>query len=396
MRKRLVLILIILFMVGCAGPIERSDNDGKISKVLVGLFTGKNQFRTEETNEVDSLSTKPTAVPVPTPEAILITAPTPTPTVKPTHTEKPSPTLSLTASPKTSPIPRPTTSPKPTIMPKPAAAPMPTTEPVNLEAFAKDVMQQVNAARTIKLAWHNGLESIAKERAKKVSDSGSITLDSPAAQMETAKIFFSTCTYGQSYYEGRTPRDLSVDEMIQSFQKALKDEKYNSVGIGLYATDKAVSLTFIVAEIYTSASSFLSSVEQEILALTNQERRKVGLADLSWHNAAHKVARDKVLEMYDKNYFAHTSPYTGELQQQFEVFGGLILGSNVSTIGENLAMVQGYSQDKLSAAFWVQQWMDSPGHKANIVNKDFTHMGVGVYYGQDGRAYASQAFCTPK
>lgn len=131
--------------------------------------------------------------------------------------------------------------------------------------------------------------------------------------------------------------------------------------------------------------------------MVNQERQKVGLSSLKWSDSAHKVARAKVKEMYTKDYFDHPSPYTGTIQQQFEVFGGLILGQNVTTIGENLAYTKGYSEEELTAQYWMTQWMNSKtGHKENILNANYTHLGVGVYYGEDGRTYAAQEFYAPK
>lgn len=96
-----------------------------------------------------------------------------------------------------------------------------------------------------------------------------------------------------------------------------------------------------------------------------------------------------------ENYFAHKSPVSGTVEQQFKAFGNLVLGQNIMAYGENIAMAKGYDKEKL-AEIWMEKWLASDGHRQNILNEKFTHMAVGVYYGEDGRAYAAQEFYTAK
>ncbi|MPN28838.1 hypothetical protein SDC9_176283 [bioreactor metagenome] len=72
--------------------------------------------------------------------------------------------------------------------------------------------------------------------------------------------------------------------------------------------------------------------------------------------------------MHDKRYFAHQSPTYGSPFDMMKQFG-----ISYRAAGENIAM--GYS----SAAAVVEGWMNSPGHRANILNASFTHIGVGYY-----------------
>ncbi|HZJ57601.1 MAG TPA: CAP domain-containing protein [Clostridia bacterium] len=141
-----------------------------------------------------------------------------------------------------------------------------------------------------------------------------------------------------------------------------------------------------------SNSKYLADVEKGILKLCNKERQALGLTTLKWSDTARKIGRKKSKEMYDKDYFAHESPYSGSVANQFELFGGLVLGKNASMIGENIAFAEGYEESEVTAKFWVNIWMNSEGHKANILQPDYEYMGVGVYLGEDGRVYASQEF----
>lgn len=121
-----------------------------------------------------------------------------------------------------------------------------------------------------------------------------------------------------------------------------------------------------------------ASVEQEVLNLVNQERAKAGLTPLKndWELA--RVAEHKSQDMAAKNYFSHTSPTYGSPFTMMQNYG-----IKYKSAGENIA------QGQTSAAQVVNAWMNSSGHRANILNKNFTHMGVG--YVKDGN-YWTQMF----
>lgn len=106
--------------------------------------------------------------------------------------------------------------------------------------------------------------------------------------------------------------------------------------------------------------------EQEVFNLINAQRTKQGLVALKIDNEVQKVARIKAQDMVDNNYFSHTSPTYGspfDMLKSFKV--------SYKTAGENIA---GNSSN--SAA--VTAWMNSEGHKANILNGKFTYTGIGV------------------
>lgn len=105
----------------------------------------------------------------------------------------------------------------------------------------------------------------------------------------------------------------------------------------------------------------------EIQQLVNQERAKVGAVPLTLNLELSKVAQEKARDMAANGYFSHTSPTYGspfDMMRQF--------GVRFSYAGENIA--KGYT----SPASVMQGWMNSPGHKANILNTNYTHLGVGI------------------
>lgn len=121
-----------------------------------------------------------------------------------------------------------------------------------------------------------------------------------------------------------------------------------------------------------------ASVEQEVVKLVNAERAKAGLPALKEDWELSRVAKYKSQDMHDKNYFDHTSPTYGSPFAMMKKFG-----ITYKSAGENIAKGQ------KSASEVVNAWMNSEGHRANILNKNYTHIGIGFV--KDGN-YWSQMF----
>ncbi|WP_108671483.1 CAP domain-containing protein [Peribacillus acanthi] len=115
-----------------------------------------------------------------------------------------------------------------------------------------------------------------------------------------------------------------------------------------------------------STSGAVSAYEQKVVELTNAERAKAGLAALKLDTALSNVARKKSEDMKNKGYFSHTSPTYGSPFDMMKQFG-----ISYTSAGENIA------QGQQSPEAVVQAWMNSEGHRANIMNSSFTHIGVG-------------------
>lgn len=122
----------------------------------------------------------------------------------------------------------------------------------------------------------------------------------------------------------------------------------------------------------------VSSYEQEVIRLVNVERAKNGLAPLTYDWELSRVARYKSQDMKDNKYFSHTSPTYGSPFQMMKAFG-----ITYKSAGENIARGQKTPQAVVNA------WMNSSGHRANILNASFTRIGVG--YVADGN-YWTQMF----
>ncbi|NCC67911.1 MAG: secretion protein, partial [Clostridia bacterium] len=120
------------------------------------------------------------------------------------------------------------------------------------------------------------------------------------------------------------------------------------------------------------------SFEQQVVALVNEQRAANGLAPLTLSQPLSDAARAKSQDMHDNNYFSHTSPTFGSPFEMLSAFG-----ISYRTAGENIAM--GYSTPEAV----MNGWMNSAGHRANILNANYTQIGVG--YVADGN-YWTQEF----
>lgn len=113
-------------------------------------------------------------------------------------------------------------------------------------------------------------------------------------------------------------------------------------------------------------SSLTTAFEAEVVHLVNQRRAEHGLKPLIQDWQLSRVARYKSQDMKDLGYFSHTSPTYGSPFQMMKSFG-----ISYRTAGENIA--KGYASPEAV----VNAWMNSPGHRANILNSTYTHIGVG-------------------
>ncbi|WP_188455182.1 CAP domain-containing protein [Virgibacillus oceani] len=124
-------------------------------------------------------------------------------------------------------------------------------------------------------------------------------------------------------------------------------------------------------------SQQLNQFEQQVVELTNQEREKQGLEPLQIDEELSKVAREKSRDMQANGYFAHNSPTYGSPFDMMKQFG-----IDYRTAGENIAKGQRSPEEVVNA------WMNSEGHRANILNPEFTHIGVG--YVESGNYWTQQ------
>ena len=135
-----------------------------------------------------------------------------------------------------------------------------------------------------------------------------------------------------------------------------------------------------------ASDKFMAQVEQAIFNKVNEERTKAGVAPLSYNSTMEKYARIKSQDMGDNNYFSHADLSGNYITTKMKADG-----VNYKAWGENIAYIGGMTDPTALANQFMENWMNSEGHRANILSTNFNSIGVGVYKIGD-KVYATQEF----
>ena len=132
--------------------------------------------------------------------------------------------------------------------------------------------------------------------------------------------------------------------------------------------------------------NFMAAVETAIYNKVNEERAKAGVPTLTYNTVMQKYARIKSQDMGDNNYFSHEDLNGNLITTQMKKDG-----VSYKAWGENIAYIGGnISADALAERF-MTNWMNSSGHRENILSTNFSSIGVGVYK-IGNKVYATQEF----
>ena len=123
------------------------------------------------------------------------------------------------------------------------------------------------------------------------------------------------------------------------------------------------------------------SMTSQVVTLVNKERASNGLQSLASDSQLAKLAQMKAEDMAKNGYFSHTSPTYGSAFDMMKKYG-----VSYKTAGENIAKGQKTAQSVMNG------WMNSSGHRANILKSDYTKIGVGYAKASDGTTYWVQIF----
>ncbi len=151
-------------------------------------------------------------------------------------------------------------------------------------------------------------------------------------------------------------------------------------------------------------------IEKKIHALINQERQQHGLRPLAWDHTLVVIARKHSRDMAKRKYFDHISPEGHDFSYRFRKEGyscAVTAGNVIYTGAENIALNNLYdsvttvngeafydwnSPDKI-AETTVKGWMNSPGHRKNILTPHWRNEGIGIVISIDDKVYITQNFC---
>lgn len=131
--------------------------------------------------------------------------------------------------------------------------------------------------------------------------------------------------------------------------------------------------------------SAVRALERDAFQLINTERSLAGLPALKWSDKIAAVARLHSNNMAEQNFFSHKGLDGLMVDERAEK---LNMGSWLA-IGENIAFMKGYDNPVATA---IEKWLNSQGHKKNLLNPDWTETAVGLAVTADGKYYFTQVF----
>lgn len=215
----------------------------------------------------------------------------------------------------------------------------------------------------------------------------SVTLVFGIASAASAKVV--TVQKGDSMYLIAKRYNVPFTQVLELNRAHHVDVNLIHPGDKIYLPDKGTgtttnqnSSTDNIAQ--GNASAIAGSVEAKenaVLKLVNDERAKHGLKALTMSTKLISLAEMKSKDMAEKRYFDHTSPTYGTPFQMMQKYG-----VSYKTAGENIAAGQRSAQEVMNS------WMNSSGHRANILNGNYTELGVGYYAGGSYGTYWTQMF----
>jgi uncharacterized protein YkwD len=132
-------------------------------------------------------------------------------------------------------------------------------------------------------------------------------------------------------------------------------------------------------------------LEQRVFQFTNEARRKNGLAPLEPDKTLMTIARQKSDDMIKRHYFSHPDPNGKTIKEKYAeakpTAGGMVgVGENISIQGRNTN-----NDTTTTARCIVDGFMVSPGHRQNILQPQYTHLGIGISV-TDKEYYVTQGF----
>ncbi|MEU3737056.1 CAP domain-containing protein [Streptomyces sp. NPDC032198] len=180
----------------------------------------------------------------------------------------------------------------------------------------------------------------------------------------------------------RSPADF-VEYCLSGEQsgRTMRSRAYTHVGVAHTADPRSGDVYWTALWASPFSPQGLAEWGAAVLRLTNAERTAAGLRPLSPDPLLTVAAQDHSADMVARAFYAHTSPEGGEPWDRASA-----AGSTHRAIGENIACGQ------RTPAEVVDGWMNSPGHRANILKPSFTHLGVGFAGGGSAGTYWTQLF----
>jgi uncharacterized protein YkwD len=151
-------------------------------------------------------------------------------------------------------------------------------------------------------------------------------------------------------------------------------------------------------------------LEKKIHNMINRERQKKGLPVLLWDESLHRIARKYSQDMVQRNFFSHSDPdgrtfcdryRAARYECKIKAGDTICLGAeniaqdnlmNASLYKDGKTSFNSNTEDRIAESV-VKRWMNSKGHRSNILTPYFKRQGIGVALSEDGKVYIAENFC---
>ncbi|MGW1208503.1 CAP domain-containing protein [Streptomyces sp. NPDC002499] len=236
------------------------------------------------------------------------------------------------------------------------------------------------------VALDSRLTSAARAHASAMAAAGQLGVegrDGVSVYQRVTATGYTYLTIGEHLVSGpRTPSEF-VDYCLRGEQtrRTLSDPAFTHAGLAHVADGRSGDIFWTALWARPLTPGDLDRTAAEVVDLTNRERARAGLPPLGTDPLLTRAAQAHSADMVARAFYSHTDPEGGQPWDR-----AARAGSRRRTIGENIACGQ------RSAAEVVEGWMNSPGHRANILKPDFTHIGIGFAGGGPSGTYWTQLF----
>ena len=268
----------------------------------------------------------------------------------------------------------------------------------------QELMRLINAERSRAgsppLHLDGALTRAAQQHAEEISRRGTLRAGSSE---EMQKRLVQVGYHAHEWTENLTQSGSELDDVLAYWKRRnpstfrdLMDPQYRDIGLGVSSLEGVPLYSFLFAVPQgdyfareTAGIRDLDIVSREMLAQVNAARKRAGLKPLRLSSVLAKAAQRHAEDMLSRGYFAHRSPSGTTVRERSKA-----AGYDWRAVGENIA----FGQTSVNEV--VTTWLESPGHRKNILSPNFSELGLGLAMGrgQDGKyqVYWVQNFGTPQ
>ncbi|MFI8490980.1 CAP domain-containing protein [Streptomyces rubrogriseus] len=268
--------------------------------------------------------------------------------------------------------------------PEPATAPEPPTPGTDSDGFLDLVNSARAAAGSPAVRSDPRLRSAARAHAAAMAAAGTLsveTRDGVSVHQRVVSAGFAYLTVGEHLVSGpRTPAEfVAYCLRAERTRRTLHDTAFTHAGWASVTGGPSGDTYWTALWAVPLTPDGLARTTAEVVGLTNRERAGAGLPALAVDARLTAAAQAHSADMVTRDFYSHTDPDGGKPWDR-----AAAAGADRRTVGENIACGQ------RSPAEVVEGWMNSPGHRANILKAGFTHIGVGLAGGGRAGTYWTQ------